>query len=241
MKLQGLTHIYFDSNELFEKDSYLPYRLEDLEEFLLELEQFENIEITRQIHIPPIMRTECLYPEFTDKLLEAHDKKMQLMNSIIRPKPSTLIGRKKTNPMKYLCREKIIYASTTTTKVCANLWPLNTTTSYKDLEFPEIDTTIVPPIEDFQGVSRREATPSYVSTAPPIIEIEEDNSLPIVVETSTSRSRHKVSSQDASSLKVPDTDKSFTDISTQPVPGAFGSRSKSVSKKKKKSKTSGFK
>ncbi|KAI8331976.1 hypothetical protein EDC96DRAFT_526805 [Choanephora cucurbitarum] len=227
---------------------------EELFSFLTEMQQYEPIElIENSIKIPSVLKdTSSTNPVLHQKLLQAHAKEIKLASTILRPL------KQQDNKMEYL--PHVSFESTTTTKVMASCWTLDNR-PYSELVFPEYDTETVPVPETFPSV---QTTSSSLTASVPTIVLEDvDDELPdiptvasVKIKTSSQKKEEPeeeeeeplfMSSQNASrptlsslaGLTSPA--RSFANVSTQPLAGAFGSRQKSVAKKKKKPKTSGFK
>ncbi|KAL0140997.1 hypothetical protein V8B55DRAFT_1512176 [Mucor lusitanicus] len=250
---------------LFDDDTFQKYDLEDLTDFLLEMEVHEDIERGRQITIPGVLR-HCrpADPELNRKLKEAHEKETQLCKIIIHPLPH----QDDPHTFQYLGRQSDLkFASTTTTKVLSNCWSIDDS-RFDNLPFPTYDTrrssgTLFPEFTTTNS-SHRETEAATVPTIvkstplPPIPKIKKTKavSLPKTAketppsfstqpaQTYASLSPHRPTSTQSSSqhLSVPQSPtNTFANVSTQPVEGAFASRKKVVQKKKKKTKSSGFK
>ncbi|KAL9543099.1 hypothetical protein MBANPS3_008281 [Mucor bainieri] len=276
---------------LFDDDTFQDYDLEDLTDFLLEMEVHEDIERGRQITIPgALRRCKPADQELNRKLKEAHEKETQLSKIIIHPLPH----QDDPHTFQYLGRQPDIkFASTTTTKVLSSCWSIDDS-RFDNLPFPAYDTSTVPQPEVFPSVNiykRRRSSgtlfpefnnnnnnhstletetatiPAIVKSTLPIPKIKKTKaaaaaaaaaaaSLPKSARKAPSTqpqtyastqllSPHRPTSSTQSSsqhLSVPQSPtNTFANVSTQPVEGAFASRKKAVQKKKKKTKSSGFK
>ncbi|KAI8355133.1 hypothetical protein BD560DRAFT_209008 [Blakeslea trispora] len=227
---------------------------EEIFSFLAEMQQYEPIElIENTINIPSVLQnTSSSNPELHQKLVQAHTKEVKLASTILRPL------KQQDNSMEYL--PHVSFESTTTTKVLASCWSLNDK-PYSELVFPEYDTESVPVPETFPSV---QATTSSLTASVPTIVLEDiEDELPdiptvasVKIKSSSQKKEEQeeeeeeplfMSSQNASRSTLLSLNgltspaRSFANVSTQPMAGAFGSRQKSVAKKKKKPKTSGFK
>ncbi|GAN02706.1 hypothetical protein MAM1_0026d02152 [Mucor ambiguus] len=265
---------------LFDDETFQEYDLEDLTDFLLEMEMHEDIERGRQITIPGVLRhCKPADQELNQKLKEAHEKETQLCKIIIHPLPH----QDDPHTFQYLGRQpNIKFASTTTTKVLSSCWSIDDS-RFDNLPFPIYDTSSAPQPEVFPSVNiykRRRSSgtlvpefsnndletetatiPAIVKSTPhiPTIKKTKAASLPKITKEAPSMafstqtqtygstqmlSPHRPTSTQSSSqrLSVPQSPTStFANVSTQPVEGAFASRKKAVQKKKKKTKSSGFK
>jgi hypothetical protein len=226
-----------------EEEEYQGYDLENLQDFLTEMQEHEHIERIQQINIPSLSNdSQPQDSSLHQKLQQAHDKDMELSRLIIRPLPEN-----NTNHFQYL--QDIKFTSTTTSKVLASCWKIDDV-RHDALVFPEYNTNTVPLPEHFPAVRPSNQNISFVAdnndlspmvvTTPTIQSKKKTASLPVMEQTSTTRR----SSMSTVSHQLPTSpSREFVSISTQPMPGAFGSRKKNseTTKKKKKPKTSGFK
>ncbi|KAL7332232.1 hypothetical protein PS15p_204308 [Mucor circinelloides] len=265
--------------ELFDDDTYQKYDLEDLTDFLLEMEVHEDIERGRQITIPGVLRhCKPVNRELNRKLKEAYEKETQLSKIIIHPLPH----QDDPHKFQYLGRQPDLkFASTTTTKVLSNCWSIDDS-RFDNLQFPTYDISSLPQPEVFPSVNiykrRRSsgtlfpelsnsaetetaAIPAIVKSTSHIPKIKKTKAASQSKTSKTTKetpstsstqpqayastqllSPHRSTETSSQHLSVPQSPTStFAKVSTQPVEGAFASRKKVVQKKKKKTKSSGFK
>lgn len=142
-------HVLF-SRALFKDETFQEYDLEDLTDFLLEMEMHEDIERGRQITIPGVLRRcQPVDQELNRKLKEAHEKETQLSKLIIHPLPH----QDDPHAFQYLGRQPSIkFTSTTTTKVLSNCWSVDDS-RFDNLQFPTYDTSSIPQPEVFPSVN----------------------------------------------------------------------------------------
>jgi hypothetical protein len=248
--MQYANNIY-NSRDFLEEGEYQSYGLENLKDFLDEMQVYERIERIRQINIPSLSNQNK--PQdlaLHQKLQQAYEKDVQMSRLIIHPLPEN----DGLNQFQYLPQQEIKFTSTTTSKVLASCWKIDDV-RHDALVFPVYNTNTVPVPEEFPSVNlynkrtsisfaadNNDLSPMVVTT--PTIHGRKSNkktaSLPVLEETSTTR-RSSLSSLSHQAPTIPS--RAFANVSTQPLPGAFGSRKKTVSTshKKKKPKTSGFK
>lgn len=181
-------------------------------------------------------------PALHEKLNRAHEKEMHLSSVTIRPLQET------DNTFRYL-DSTIPFESTTTSKLLSSLWTIDST-RHDQLEFPHYTPNRLLGPEKFQSVNiyqkpleEEEVAAAGISLSQPIPKIKtlasesatasslrlEEEDLPVLVSTTPKK------------RKKEETPSSFSAISTQPLPGVFGSRTKKPVKKKSKPKLSGFK
>ena len=218
------------SLHLFNSDLYHQYTLQALTDFLEEMEVLENIERARQIDIPGVFQLgKPKHVQLHQNLKSAHEKLIQLSSLMIRPLRDT------TDKFQYLNCD---FHSTTTTKVFADLWTIDDT-RFDDIAYPVLDSNRTIPTEKFPctNIYKREresiSEEIPISLTQPVKSMEEDEE-----ELFVSKSLAVASSSQPTASKHQSL---FHATSTQPLPGAFGSRTKPVKKKKKTAKTSGFK
>jgi hypothetical protein len=262
---------------LFDDGTYQDYDLEDLTDFLDEIEVHEDIERGRQITIPGVLHhCKPADQDLNRKLKEAYEKEIQLSKIVIHPLPH----EDDPNKFQYLGRQNVKFASTTTSKVLSHCWSIDDS-RFDNLTFPQYDTSSLAKSEEFPSVNiykrRRSSTipfpdltmdrehvedqeaimPAVVKSTPIIPKTKKTKavSLPQSNRTQTepvstqqyastqllSPHRSTTQSQSQNFLIPHKSADAFAKVSTQPVEGAFGSRKKSVQKKKKKAKSSGFK
>ncbi|KAI8085437.1 hypothetical protein BDF21DRAFT_415150 [Thamnidium elegans] len=215
--------------DLFENEEYRDYKLQDLNDFLDQMEVHEEIERARQVDTFGIYH----HGQPTDmqlhrKLKQAHEKEIHLSSVMIRPL------RDDTTKFRYLDTATYNFPSTITSKLFSDLWSVNDT-RYDQLEFPTYSPNKLLQPEQFPSVNIY----NKLGSPEPFLSQQQQSmpeipmSVP-VLSTTTTKKRKKEEEQ-------PQHD--FSNISTQPLPGVFGSRIKKPTKKpvKKKSKTSGFK
>lgn len=187
----------------------------------------EDIELARQIDIPGI--THQGQTNLSKKLMQAHEKEIQLSKLIIRPL------RENTDTFQYLDKD-INFVSTTTSKACSDLWAVNDT-SFNELIYPELNT---------RHVLKPEYFPSINSKKRKTIDLDpQEDDIPLFAASAPKKSRADDNTPRIlhSSLDIPEasTTSNFAITSTQPLPGVFGSRvKKPIVRKKKGKKTSGF-
>ncbi|CEP17122.1 hypothetical protein [Parasitella parasitica] len=248
---------------LFKEDEYQGYDLDDLIYFLDQMEVHEDIECIRQVSIPGLSHNyNSTYQDLNRKLKEAYEKRIQLSKIIIRPLPH----EDDIHEFQYLGRQDIKFTSTTTTKVLSSLWTIDNT-RFDTLTFKQYDTSNPLEPEEFPSVNIHKRRRSSTTIPLPEISIDFDPqegldttaSMPVIVKATMPKTKKAnaatTSTQQSASTQLLGTTQSqsqnsslaarsltntFSNISTQPVEGAFGSRKKLV-QKKKKAKSSGFK
>lgn len=213
--------MFSHSRDLFEDEEYQEYKLQDLNDFLDQMELHEEIERGRQIDTFGIYHHgQPTDTEQHQRLKQAHEKEIHLASVMIRPL------RADDTKFRYLDTTTYNFQSTTTSKLFADLWPVNDT-RYDQIEFPTYTPTKLLQPEQFPSVNIFDK----LGSPEPFVSVPD---LPLSVPVSTTTTKRK---------KEEERKHDFSNISTQPLPGVFGSRTKKPTKKpvKKKSKTSGFK
>ncbi|KAI8641862.1 hypothetical protein BD408DRAFT_200185 [Parasitella parasitica] len=226
------------------------------------MEAHEDIERARQIFIPGLLH-HCtpVDQDLNRKLKEAYEKRMQLSKIVIRPLPH----EDNIHEFQYLGRQDVEFKSTTTTKVLSSLWTIDNT-NFDNLMFHQYNTSNPLKLEEFPSANIYKRRRSSTTIPLPEISFNDESqvgpdaaSMPIIVKATTLKTKKTKaatastqqhaptqllsttqSQSQGSSLDHHNPTDTFANISTQPVEGAFGSRKKSV-QKKKKAKSSGFK
>jgi hypothetical protein len=138
--------------------------LEELTNFLEEMELHEQIERARQIDIPGIFHQgQCKDIALRDKLKQAHEKEIQLSSLIIRPL------RDNDDTFQYLNHDTK-FTSTTTTRVFASLWSVDDT-RHDRLVFPppyNTDRIVEPEKFPSQSIYKRKRLEEDEDMPPPI-------------------------------------------------------------------------
>ncbi|KAI9266278.1 hypothetical protein EDC94DRAFT_33277 [Helicostylum pulchrum] len=159
--------------------------------------------------------------ELHQRLKQAHEKEIHLASVTIRPL------RADDTKFRYLDTSTYNFQSTITSKLFADLWSVNDT-RYDQLEFPNYTPTRLLQPEVFPSVNIY----NKLDSPEPFLSVPEiPMSVPVTTTTKTKRKQEEQKHD-------------FANISTQPLPGVFGSRTKKPTTKKpvkKKPKTSGFK
>lgn len=236
------------------------------------MEVHEEIERARQIDIPGVFHlSQPKDSALRDKLKSAHEKQIQLSSLIIRPLKDTADKFQylnsdhfhSTTTTKALAElwtiddaryDRLLFPAYQSTERLLHTEKFPSVNIYKrqreeeqqeggnmdksTIELPEIPMPVVaasapPPV-------KKKKTVKMNNNVNPIVlsDDEEDNITPASLAISL------LNSQPSSSLPIPSTTtaSNYASTSTQPLPGAFASRTKKpVVKKKKKPKTSGFK
>ncbi|KAI9360101.1 hypothetical protein BD770DRAFT_45249 [Pilaira anomala] len=231
--------------ELFDDEEYEAYSLQDLNDFLDIMEIHEHIERGRQPDTFGIYhKGKPIDLALHEKLNRAHEKEMHLSSVTLRPL------RESDSTFRYLDPNNIRFESTTTSKLLSSLWTIDST-RHDQLEFPHYtpDRLLKPekfpsvniyqrPLEEAQAadagadISLSQPMPKIktLSSESATVSLPLEEDVPVLVSTTTPKKRKKE-----------ETPSSFSAISTQPLPGVFGSRTKKSVKKKSKPKSSGFK
>ncbi|KAI9478278.1 MAG: hypothetical protein EXX96DRAFT_242683 [Benjaminiella poitrasii] len=249
---------------------YESYEREGLKRFLEELKTFEDIDcIYLNSDLIPQLRqnSQSLNTELHKKLDDAYQKEIQMSTAVLLPR----FYDDDDSKVQYFNRERVKFLSSVTSKVLASCWKVGNADykniPFPQLDFSaKLRAEEFPRFGDSRShIKRRRSSEIKM----PIITVEEEDpdemasSMPIVkVETVTAPKKKRTvptvkyetnndvvprssspprPSSQPDHLLPPSPARAFTSISTQPAPGAYGSRKKAVTKKKKKPKVSGFK